>query len=116
MSLHDLSQVMIDRLQGSASAKIIYGDPVTAHGRTIIPVGKVAWGFGGGLGPGRIRPENLDKGSVGEGGGGGVAATPVGIIEISDAGTRFISIEQSWKPWAGLAAGILVGLIVGRKL
>lgn len=116
MSLHDLSQVMIDRLQGSASAKIIYGDPVTAHGRTIIPVGKVAWGFGGGLGPGRIRPENLDKGSVGEGGGGGVGATPVGIIEISDAGTRFISIEQSWKPWAGLAAGILVGLIVGRKL
>lgn len=116
MSLHDFSQVMMDRLQGSASAKIIYGEPVTAHGKTIIPVGKIAYGFGGGLGPGKLRPQNLDKGSVGEGGGGGVAATPVGIIEISEAGTRFIPIEQSWKPWAGLAAGLLVGLLLGRKI
>ena len=38
----------MSRLQNSASVKTVYGDPITAEGKTIIPVAKVTYGFGAG--------------------------------------------------------------------
>jgi uncharacterized spore protein YtfJ len=115
MTVHEFSQAMIERLQSSATVRIVYGDPLKAHGKTIIPVARVAFGFGGGLAPGRLRPQNLDRATTGEGGGGGVAATPVGVIEITDDETRFVPIAPSWHLWAGVAAGLLAGIVLGRR-
>jgi len=65
----------------TANAKSIYGEPVERDGVTVIPVAKVAYGFGGGGG----KKENEE----GSGGGGGVMVTPVGYIEIKNGQTRF---------------------------
>jgi hypothetical protein len=76
-----LIERLAGKLGGSARAQTIYGESVVRDGVTIIPVAKVAYGFGGGIGRG-------EQGS-GEGGGGGVSATPVGYIEIRNGETSF---------------------------
>jgi uncharacterized spore protein YtfJ len=64
---------------------MIYGEPVERDGVTVIPVGKVRWGLGGGEGTGS---EEKSSGS-GSGGGGGITVYPVGYIEIKEGRTRF---------------------------
>ena len=39
-----------ERLQGGASVKNVFGDPITVDGKTVIPVARVRYGFGGGGG------------------------------------------------------------------
>jgi uncharacterized spore protein YtfJ len=90
-------------LADSSTAKIVYGDPVTAEGRTVVPVARIAYGFGVGQGKGDERG----------GGGGGMRGKPVGVIEITAGGTRFIPIGPSWHIAAAAAAGFALGLLVG---
>jgi uncharacterized spore protein YtfJ len=40
----------IEPLQNSAVVKSVFGQPVSAQGKTIIPVARIAYGFGGGSG------------------------------------------------------------------
>jgi len=61
----ELFQSISQPLQTSATVKAVFGEAVTAQGKTIIPVARVAFGFGGGSGQGRPEGE-------GRGGGGGV--------------------------------------------
>ncbi len=68
--------------------KIIFGEPVTVEGKTILPVGRVRYGFGGGSG----RKGNGEQ--HGSGGGGGLVAKPVGVVEITQSETRFIPISS----------------------
>jgi uncharacterized spore protein YtfJ len=58
MSLQQYFQSIMDRLQSSASAKTVYGDPSTAEGKTIVLVAKIGYCFGVGIGP---RPTILTK-------------------------------------------------------
>jgi len=96
-----------------ANVKAIYGEPVTAHGKTVIPVAKIIYGFGAGAGTGGVG-ESKAKGEGG-GGGGGARAIPVGVVEISNQQTRFVSITDNRK-LAGVAAfGIVVGLWLGWR-
>jgi len=37
-------------LAQSANVKTVYGEPIVSSGRTVIPVARIAWGFGGGGG------------------------------------------------------------------
>jgi uncharacterized spore protein YtfJ len=73
---------LIDRITLGTSAKMIYGDPVERDGVTVIPVGKVRWGLGGGEG-GDV------EGNGGSGGGGGITVSPIGFIEIKSGLARF---------------------------
>lgn len=50
----------------AANVKAVYGEPVAAQGRTIIPVAKIIYGYGGGAGTGGVGSSGR-----GEGGGGG---------------------------------------------
>jgi uncharacterized spore protein YtfJ len=88
---------LIDPLSKSASVSSVYGEAFTANGKTIIPVARIAYGFGNGAG------------KEGEGGGGGVYAEPVGCIEVTDAETRFIAVNEKRK----LAAAALAGFCLG---
>lgn len=115
MTVQDLFQSLAERLQQSANVSSVFGQPIVAQGRTIIPVAKVSYGFGGGAGMGRQgRP---DAGGVGEegAGGGGIAATPAGVIEVTEAGARFVPIRRTRALIGGLVSGFALGLWVGRR-
>ncbi len=90
------------KLQERFSVRTVYGDPITANGVTIVPVARTAFGFGGGGGSGRSRrPEGEEAGTAGafgegggSGGGGGGVVRPVGYIEITDGGSRWVPLER----------------------
>ena len=77
---------IIERLNSSAKVQSVFGEPIAANGKTIIPVARVAYGFGGGAGE-----------AMREGGGGGVVATPLGVFEITDGRTRFVPLGENRK-------------------
>src|SRR5258708_37763800 len=101
---------MCERSSRSAGVRSVYGEAITAHGKTIIPVARVSYGFGGGSGrkPGDASP------AEGEGGGGGLYAAPLGVLEVSDAGTQFIGLNENRKLAAAALAGFCLGAFFAR--
>jgi uncharacterized spore protein YtfJ len=87
----------VEFLKNSAAVKSVFGEAVTAQGKTVIPVARIAYGFGGG------------SGHKGEGGGGGVTASPLGVLELTEGGTRFVPFDEKRK----LAACVLIGMAIG---
>ncbi len=106
-------QPLLERMLGHASARTVYGEPVTAGGRTVVPVARVTYGFGGGGGV-RARGEG-QSGDEGGGGGGGITARAVGALEITSEGTRFIEFGDSRKLAVAFLAGVFVGLLFVRR-
>lgn len=102
---------VIDRLSESASVQAVYGEPIEAYDRTIVPVARVGYGFGGGFGVSNEEQE----GGEGGGGGGGVSATPLGVVEVTEEATRFVRFDD-WKR-LGLAAccGLIFGALLARR-
>ena len=124
MSAKDLIEGAVEHLQTSASVKTVYGAPITAEGKTVIPVAKVAYGFGGGSGSGTHFNRKAANGKQpvegeGEGAGGGVAARPVGVVEITEEGTRFVQFGETKKlaftALIGAGIGGVLGWVLGRK-
>jgi len=115
MSEQDLIQLLAERLGSHANVKAVYGDPIVLEGKTVIPVAKIAYGFGGGSGRGK-RAEGTEQPNWGEGqgGGGGVVAKPVGVVEITPEGTRFIHRRQGRKLAGVLLIGLALGFLMGR--
>jgi uncharacterized spore protein YtfJ len=99
---------MFEPLTRSASVKSVYGEAISANGKTIIPVARVAYGFGGGRGRKHQERDSPDS-PEGEGGGGGVYAVPIGVLEVSEAQTRFIPLSDKRR----LAGAALVGFCLG---
>jgi uncharacterized spore protein YtfJ len=106
MSILDLLQGMAERVSAGASVRSVYGDPVTAGARTVIPVAEVRYGFGcGGGGKGKGGPES-------GGGGGRAIARPCGALEVAPEGTRFIEFGNRRKLGAAVAAGFAVDTLL----
>jgi uncharacterized spore protein YtfJ len=108
----------LHRFRSSGSADTVFGTARRENGRTVIPVAKIAFGFGGGWGnsdpkaakrAARRRRASADQGV---GGGGGIRIKPVGVIEVSSTGTRFLPVPGLLGALA--AAGIL-GLMIGMS-
>ncbi len=113
MALQDILKNISDRLEGSADVQRVYGEPIIAEGRTIIPVAKVRYGFGGGFGEG----EGNEDAGQGGGGGGGIEVTAIGVLEVTAEGTRYTSFEdRSRLIKAGFALGLIAMFILGRML
>jgi uncharacterized spore protein YtfJ len=96
---------MFEPITRSASVKSVYGEAISANGKTIIPVARVAYGFGGGRGHKHQEQDSTE----GEGGGGGVYAVPIGVLEVTDAQTRFIALSDKRR----LAGAALIGFCMG---
>lgn len=112
-NVKELMQTLSEKIGVHADARKVYGEPVTSEGRTVIPVASVKFGFGAGSGQG---PKKGESEVGGGGGGGGLGATPVGAIEISASGTRFIRFN-AWQPLAiAAAAGFALGLVAGLSV
>lgn len=115
MAIQDVFHSITERLQSTANVKTIYGEPIVMGQRKIVPVAKVGFGFGAGAGSrGGSKGEAAAKSDEGGGGGGGCRITPAGVIEITDAGTRYISFNQAPKVAAGIAAGLALGYLMGK--
>jgi uncharacterized spore protein YtfJ len=101
-----------DHLQTGASVRNVYGDPVDVGGRTVIPIARVSYGFGAGGGVRGSAEAESERG--GSGGGAGMSARPVGALEITEAGTRFIPFVDPVRLGIAFIAGFLIGLAIGR--
>jgi uncharacterized spore protein YtfJ len=110
MDIVELLRGLAERLGTSASVKTVYGEPVTSGDRTIIPMAKVRYGFGGGGGR-----DHKEGGASGAGGGGGVAVQPFGLVEITPAGTRIVRFHQLEKLAAAAVAGFLLGVLISPR-
>ncbi|HXZ81667.1 MAG TPA: spore germination protein GerW family protein [Terriglobales bacterium] len=116
MEIQSYFQSLQETLRTSAHVKTVYGEPISAEGRTIVPVARIRYGFGGGFGQApNGQSNNQDASREGGGGGGGIVAVPVGVIEVSNQGTRFIPIQSRRKLALAAAVGVFLGSMVGRR-
>ncbi|MFP3989374.1 spore germination protein GerW family protein [Streptomyces sp. E11-3] len=105
-----LLECLADKLGSRASVTVVYGDPVTSDGVTVIPVAEVAFGFGGGTG----GETGTAKNGEGAGGGGGAAARPRGFIEIKNGTATYKPLRDPWVDVAVPLAALLVGMVIPR--
>ena len=119
VSVPDIFRNVAERLQTSAGVKTVFGDPVPAEGKTIIPVARVRYGFGGGGGsaphPDSEPGSEDQREALGGGGGGGIEVTPIGFIEITAGETRYISFEERRRIVRTLVIGALLALFLLRR-
>jgi MYXO-CTERM domain-containing protein len=116
MSLAKLFTTWTERLQNAANVKSVFGDPIEAQGRTLVPVARVCYGFGAGQANRESGDDSSDDSAKkGGGGGGGASARPLGVLEVTAEGTRFISAPGNGKLYGGIAVGVLLGLWLGRR-
>jgi len=113
MSSLALLQSLKESILSQANVKAIYGEPIAAHGKTVIPVAKIMYGYGAGAGTGGVV--NTSARGEGGGGGGGVRAIPVGVIEVSDQQTRFVPITDLKRLAGAVLAGIGLGMWLGWR-
>ena len=124
MTLQNIFNSITERLQTTATVKAVYGEPVVAEGKTIIPVARVRFGFGAGYGAGFGEsemgregvPDHVAYSKNGEGGGGGaVDIRPIGFIEITAGETRFVSIEGRGRTARLAFLGLVAGFFLFRR-
>ncbi|MGB8889099.1 MAG: spore germination protein GerW family protein [Candidatus Korobacteraceae bacterium] len=114
----EMLETLVDHLAVTAQVQNVFGEPIEAHGRTVIPVARVSYSLGAGGGSGEMKPDESGPHREGGGGGGGgfVRARPVGVLEITESGTRFIGVFDRQRAAAFIAGGVLIGVFVRRAL
>jgi uncharacterized spore protein YtfJ len=113
MSSPALLQSLKEGILSQASVKAVYGEPIAAQGKTVIPVAKIMYGYGAGAGAGGVGDSSAR--GEGGGGGGGVLAIPGGVIEVSDQHTRFVPITDRKRLVGAVLAGIGLGMWLGWR-
>lgn len=86
----DILDRSLENLRKLVDVDTIIGTPIKQEGVTIIPVSKVAFGFGSG---GSELPTTKPQMPFGGGSGGGVTITPIAFIIISEGKTEVIQIS-----------------------
>lgn len=96
------------------TAHTAYGEPVTANGVTVVPVARVMLGFGAGGGVGEAKQpvdgEEAAPTATGSASGAGGVVQPLGFIELSDAGARWVPLDPP------VAETVLRGLTLAAAL
>ncbi|MGB8769475.1 MAG: spore germination protein GerW family protein [Candidatus Korobacteraceae bacterium] len=108
----EILTTLADRFSTTGKVQTAFGEPIEAHGKTIIPVARVKYGLGaGGGGENKSEAEDAVGGS---GGGGGVKVTPIGVLEVSDAGTRFIRFFDPRMALRLVSSGVMIAFLLRR--
>lgn len=96
MSEHPIDGMMkttMEKIKEMVDVNTIIGEPIsTADGTVIIPVSKVAYGFGSGGSEFSSKKEN-DKNLFGGGSGAGVTISPVAFLVVSNGDVKILNIE-----------------------
>lgn len=88
----------MNNLKQMVDVNTIVGDAVTSpDGTTVIPVSKVAFGFGGGGSDFASKPADTkdEKSMFGGGCGGGVSVNPVAFLVIKNDNIRLLPVSDS---------------------
>ncbi|MDQ1039023.1 hypothetical protein QFZ75_005439 [Streptomyces sp. V3I8] len=96
---------------GGRASTVVYGEPFTTAGVTVIPVAEVGLGFGGTAGPEAVADEGAAC--------GGVRARPRGFIEIKNGTASYKPLRNPWLDVAVPLAAALVGAalpLLARRL
>ena len=112
MTATDVLQGISESLGTTANAKSVFGEPIQSGDKTVVPVAKVAYGFGGGFGAGKDG-DHPDRRGEGGGGGGGVRAFPAGALEITSTATRFVPFTSGTQLVRQLAVAFVAGVMFG---
>lgn len=112
MHATEMLQKIGDSLGSTATVKSVFGEPIQAEGKTVVPIAKVAYGFGAG---GGSQDNKTGRQGEGGGGGGGVRAFPAGALEITATSTRFIPFTDFRSLAAVFAAGAVLGGFLLRR-
>jgi uncharacterized spore protein YtfJ len=116
MEVQAIMQQIGHQVADNATVQTVFGEPVTVDGKRVIPVAKVACGFGGGGGAREAKSENETAApQSGVGGGGGFRATPLGVVEITADSTRFIRFGGYRRMLGAFALGISLGIALRKQ-
>jgi uncharacterized spore protein YtfJ len=108
----EILQTLTEHFASTANVKQVFGEPIETQGKTIVPVARVLYHVGAGWGG---RKVDAPEGGFGGGGGGGaVVALPVGVLEVTPEGLRFVRISSARREGILAGAAFLLGLAVGR--
>ncbi len=110
----EMLSALAERCGTSAKVQTVFGEPIQAHGKTIITVARVSYGFGAGGGGAKKAEGQIDAG--GSGGGGGVNVNPIGVLEVTEAGTKFIRFFDLKMAARLIVFGVAIGLTLRRAL
>ena len=92
----------VDRMVDNARAAMVFGEPITQDGVTVIPVARVNTKGGGGGGTGPAQNGQTQRG---RGGGFGLSARPVGVFVLRNG-------TVAWRPSVDINRIIVGGQIV----
>jgi len=108
-SVQETIKSIVDRLEGTATVKTVFGEPIETKEKVIVPVARVAYGFGALAGAGGAIDMKDERG--GSAAGGGVCVRPAGVLEITKEETRFILIRRR-RPLLLLLLGFGIGMLM----
>jgi uncharacterized spore protein YtfJ len=111
----EMLSTLVDHFAVTAKVQNVFGEPIESHGKTIIPVARVSYRLGaGGGGGGETRADSSGPQREGGGGGGVVQAVPAGVVEVTEAGARFVRFFDPQMAAGLVAGGIMMGLLLRR--
>ncbi len=90
LGVEDTIKEIAGELEKIATTKTVVGDPITAAGKTIIPISRIVMGFGAGGGEGKKDAES----GYGGGGGAGAKIEPVAFIMLSEEEARIFRLSE----------------------
>jgi uncharacterized spore protein YtfJ len=112
MQEHEGATTLIERIAevigARAGAPLVYGAPIEREGVTVVPVARVRYGFGAGMG---TKPGAGDAAAQEGGGGGGrVIASPAGFVVVQADEVTYHPIRDPAR-LVGLVAAIAAGMM-----
>lgn len=94
MEPKELLRDMVEEMKTVAKTETVIGDPIEVAGFTLIPISRVALGFGGGTGHGEGDDEAKHSKGLGEGGagGGGIRVEPAAFIVVHEGKLEVMAV------------------------
>ena len=105
----DLLATVIDQIGGKAGANAVFGEPIVRGDLTVVPVAQMIIGAGAGNGI-------SDEAGSGAGAGSGALTRPIGHLEITDAGARFVPLRRPWFDGGLMVAVAFSGLLAAKAI
>lgn len=94
--IEGLMDSVLKNIKTMVDVNTIIGEPIHAdNGVVIIPVSRVAYGFGTGGSNFGDPKTPVDKQSFGGGAGGGITISPVAFLVVSNGNVRMITVSQA---------------------